>query len=196
MTTIYWFCLGGGFAFTLLLFVLGDLLEGALDALDGALEAVDIGSALDPMSFVGGVTVFGGVGLVLDAYAELGTTPEVAIAASVAVLIALVMHFAYVKPMKASENSTGFSQAEYVGKVGEVGTTIPASGFGEVYVQMGASTTFQTAASFEGVEIPAGTPVVVVESDRDGTLRVAPLDSREAGTSEQAGPVRARLQVG
>ena len=196
MTTIYWTCLGGGFAFTLLLFVIGDLLDGALDALDGALEAIDIGDALDPMSFVGGVTVFGGVGLVLDAYAELATAPEIAIAASVAILVALVMHFAYVKPMKQSENSTAFSQAEYVGKVGEVGTTIPASGYGEVYVRMGASTTFQTAASFEGVEIPAGTPVVVVESDRDGTLRVAPLDGREAGTSEQAGPLPAHLQIG
>lgn len=195
MTTIYWYCLGGGFAFTLLLFVLGDLLEGALDALDGALEAVDIGQALDPMSFVGGVTVFGGVGLVLDAYTELATVPEVTMAASIAILAALTLHFAYVKPMKASENSTGFSQAEYAGKVGEVGTTIPATGFGEVYVQMGASTTFQTAASFEGVEIPAGTAVVVVESGRDGTLLVAPLDAAEAGTSESAGVPRARLQT-
>jgi len=195
MSTIYWYCLGGGFAFTLLLFVLGDFLEGALDALDGALEAIDIGSALDPMSFVGGVTVFGGVGLVLDAYTELAPIPEITIAASVAILMALVLHFAYVKPMKQSENSTGFSHAEYVGKTGEIGTTVPASGFGEVYVQMGASTTFQTAASFTGTEIPAGTPVVVVEADRDGTLRVAPLDAEETDTSDAAVPQRAQLQT-
>ena len=76
---------------------------------------------------------------------------------------------------EASENSTGFSHAEYAGKTGEVGLTVPAVGYGEVVVRMGASTTFQPAASFTGAEIAAGTPVVVVEVDADGTLRVAPL---------------------
>jgi membrane protein implicated in regulation of membrane protease activity len=195
MTTIYWYCLGGGFAFTLLLFVIGDLLEGALDALDGVLDAIDIGDALDPMSLVGGVTVFGGAGLLLSTYAELATAPEIAIAASIAVLISLVLHFAYVKPMKRSENSTAFSHAEYVGKTGEIGTTVPAAGFGEVYVRMGASTTFQTASSFDGTEIPAGTAVVVVEAGQDGTLRVAPLGTDDVAISDAAVAPRARLQT-
>ena len=193
MTTLYWFCLGGGLAFTVLLVLLDGLLDGALDALDGAFDAVDLGGALDPLSGVAGVTVFGGAGLVLDAYTGLGTAPQLVLAGLAGLVSAIVLHTAYVKPMKQSENSTAFSVQEYAGKTGEAGTTIPASGFGEVQVRMGASTTFQTAASFDGVEIPDGSPIVVVEVAPDGVLRVAALEP-EAAAAPPERP-RPRLQV-
>lgn len=172
MTTIYWSCLLGGVAVSALLLVLGDALEAALDALD----AIDFGGAFDPLSAVFGATVFGGVGLLLDEYAALAPVPEGVVAAAVGLSAAVGLHLVYVKPMKRSENSTGFSVREYVGKTGELVTGVPASGFGEVVVRMGASTTFQTAASFSGDPIPTGTKVVVVEVARDGVLLVAPLD--------------------
>ena len=189
MTTVYWWCLGGGFAVTLLLFIVGDLLDGALDALG----AVHLDHVLDPLSVVGGVTVFGGAGLLLDAYTGLADTPAAVVAAALAVGLSVVLHFAYVRPMKRSENSTGFSQAEYAGKTGELSTSLTPDGFGEVIVRMGASTTFQTAASFDHTAIAEGSPVVVVEVAPDGTLLVAPLSPDEAGTPEE--PVRPRLQT-
>ena len=195
MTTIYWWCLGGGFALSLLLVVLGDMLEAAVDALDGALDALDLGGAFDPLSGVFGVTLFGGAGLLLDLYANLGTVPEVALAVAIGLAAAVALHFVYIKPMKASENSTGFSVREYAGKTGELTTGVPASGFGEVVVRMGASTTFQTAASFSGDPIPTGTPVVVVEVDADGVLRVAPLDRTDLDTSVAQQPIPPRLQT-
>ncbi len=194
MTTIYWFCLGGGLVFSLLLVLLDGVLDGALDALDGALDAIDIGGGLDPLSFVAGLTVFGGAGLVLSEYVGMSTAPEVVIAAAIGLFSALALHFVYVKPMKKSENSTAFSQAEYVGKMGEVGTSVPASGFGEVQVRMGASTTFQTAASFDGTPIPRDTPVVVVEVAKDGILLVSALSAEEHSPLAEA--PRARLQTG
>lgn len=196
MTTIYWLCLGGGFAFSLLLVLFDGLLDGAMDALEGAFDSFDLGGLLDPLSGVAGLAVFGGTGLILDAYTGLGTVPEIVIAAAVGFVVAILMHVVYVKPMKRSENSTAFSQAEYVGKTGETNTSIPASGFGEVVIKMGASTTFQTAASFDGTPIPDGTPVVVVEVDREGVLRVSPLTADETRQSKLAGPPRARLQLG
>lgn len=194
MTTVYWYCLGGGVAISALLLVLGDLLEAAMDALDGALEALDLGGAFDPLSGVFGVTLFGGAGLVLDTYADLGQTPEIVIAAAVGLTAAVLLHTVYVKPMKQSENSTGFSVQEYAGKTGELTTGVPAGGFGEVVVRMGASTTFQTAASFSGAPIPSGTAVVVVEVDAESVLLVAPLDTDDVSGSD-APPVPARLQT-
>lgn len=195
MTTLYWYCLGGGFAVTLLLLVVGEVLEAALDALDGALEALDIGDAFDPLSGVAGVTLFGAAGLLLDTYAGLADTPEVAIAAAIGLVGAVALHFVYVKPMKQSENSTAFSVREYAGKTGELTTGVPASGFGEVVVRMGASTTFQTAASFSGEPIPTGTPVVVVEVGPKGVLRVAPLDTADTASSSAQQPIPPRLQT-
>ena len=192
MLTLYWFCLGGGLVFTILMVLLDGLLDGALDALDGAFDAIDLGGALDPLSGIAGVTVFGGAGLLLDAYTGLATTPQVIVAALIGLVSAIVLHTVYVKPMKQSENSTAFSVQEYAGKTGEAGTTIPASGFGEVQVRMGASTTFQTAQSFSGVEIPDGTPIVVVEVAPDGVLRVAPLSADEHTPAPARAPARLR----
>ena len=192
MTTIYWYCLGGGVAVSVLLVVLGDVLEAALDALDGALDAVDLGGLFDPLSGVFGVTVFGATGLVLEAYTGLGQTPQIAFAVAAGVLAAILLHTVYVKPMKQSENSTAFSVREYAGKSGELTTGVPAGGFGEVVVRMGASTTFQTAASFSGEPIASGTPVVVVEVAADGVLHVAPLDRADVSPAPRPAP---RLQT-
>ncbi|MEO0558757.1 MAG: NfeD family protein [Bacteroidota bacterium] len=191
MMTIYWFCLGGGFALTLLMLVVGEALEAALDALD----SLDFGDAFDPLSGIAGVTVFGAAGIALDSYAGLETTPEVAISILIGLVAAVVLHFVYVKPMKKSENSTGFSVREYVGKTGELTTGIPEGGFGEVTVQMGASTTFQTASSFDGSPIPNGTAVVVVEVDAEGTLRVAPLGASDTEVSSEQQVIQPRLQI-
>ena len=195
MTTIYWYCLGGGFVLTLLMLVVGEALEAALDAMDGALDALDLGDAFDPLSGIAGVTVFGAAGLTLNSYAGLEPTPEIALAALIGLVAAVALHFVYVKPMKKSENSTGFSVREYVGKIGELTTGIPAGGFGEVTVRMGASTTFQTASSFEGDPIPSGAAVVVVEVDAEGVLRVAPLDASDTEASAEQRVLQPRLQT-
>ncbi|GAB5536984.1 MAG: hypothetical protein Rubg2KO_32330 [Rubricoccaceae bacterium] len=197
MTTIYWYCLGGGFALTLLLLVVGEALEAALDAFDGTLDALDFGDAFDPLAGVAGVTLFGAAGLILDKTTGLANTPEAAIAALIGLVGAVVLHFIYIKPMKQSENSTAFSVREYAGKTGELTTGIPEGGFGEVTVQMGASTTFQTASSFDGSSIPNGATVVVVEVDAEGVLRVAPLAAEvtESSPEQQALPSRLQTRV-
>ncbi|MDX1420496.1 MAG: NfeD family protein [Rubricoccaceae bacterium] len=176
MIEVYWVCLLGGLAFSVLAVLFGDVLDGHLDGLDGALDGIDLGDLLDPLSLVGGATVFGGAGVLLETYAGLGTLPTALAAAAAGLVLAVVMHFVYVRPMKRSENSTGFSVREYAGRVGEVNTAIPARGYGEVLVRMGASVTFQPAASFTGTPIPVGTAVVVVEVEPDGSLLVAPLE--------------------
>ena len=170
MTDVYWICLFGGLLFTVLTLLFGDVFDGLdFDGFDG------LGEFFDPLSLVGGLTVFGGAGVLLEEMTALGTGTAAGLAGLIGLGLAVLMHFLYVKPMKRSENSTGFSMREYHGKLGEVITAIPATGFGEVLVTMGASNTFQTAASFDGHAIPGGTRVVVVEI-RDSNLYVTPFD--------------------
>jgi membrane protein implicated in regulation of membrane protease activity len=169
MLDVYWICLIGGMIFSVLALLFGDVLDGIAD---GAFEALDV---LDPLSLVGGLTVFGGAGVVLTETTDLGVATAAALAAAIGTGLAIAMHFVYVRPMKRSENSTGFSIREYHGKLGEVITAIPAGGYGEVIVRMGASNTFRTAASFDGEPIERGTRIVVVEI-RDGDLLVTPFD--------------------
>jgi membrane-bound ClpP family serine protease len=166
MDLVYWICLGGGLAVTFALV----LFDGLLDAFD-----VDLPDGLlDPLSLVGGAAAFGGAGVALSELTVLGTLPEVALAAVFGLALAVAMHFAYVRPMRRADQSAGFSLGEYRGKLGEVVTAIPARGYGEVVVRMGAQTTFRTAAAFEGEPIARGARIVVVDV-RKGTLFVAPF---------------------
>lgn len=116
----------------------------------------------------------------LGEYTALGEVATGAVAAAVGLVAMLLIETLYVRPMRRSETSTGFSQAEYAGKTGELTTSIAAGSFGEVVVPMGpGGTTFQTAASFTGEPLPDGARVVVVEVAPDGVLHVAPLADDE-----------------
>ena len=172
MTELYWICLLGGLVLSVVAVLVGDAIEGLLEGLD----SIDLDGMLDPLAIVAGITAFGGAGILLDAYTGLGHVPAALLAAVAGFALAVLMQFAYIKPIKRSENSTGFSMREYQGKIGEVNTAIPAQGYGEVLVQMGASTTFQAAASFDHTPIATGTKVVVVEVAAEGVLLVTPFE--------------------
>ena len=73
--------------------------------------------------------------------------------------------------MKNSENSSGYSVQELIGKIGEVTVPIPAGGYGEIVVKAGVGLTNQIAATMDHTEIPAGTRVVVGEV-KDGVFHV------------------------
>jgi membrane-bound ClpP family serine protease len=183
MLTVYWICLLGGLGFTVLALLVGDMLEGLLDAFDS------LDGFVDPLSMIGGIAAFGAAGIILSTASGLSEGLTATMAAGTGLALAVVMHFVYVRPMKNSESSSGFSVEEYRGKIGEVLTTIPARGYGEVLIRMGPSNTFQAAASFENVEIAGGTQVVVIDV-RDGDLFVAPFaDAARALPSEPSAGV-------
>ncbi|MFC4778390.1 NfeD family protein [Paenibacillus sp. GCM10023252] len=173
METLFWACLAGGLLYAFITVIFGDWLSVALD---GALDflSVDGHPWLQSTSIVSGITVFGGAGLLLEKYSSLGAFTVVALAVLIAIAAAVLLFFLYVRPMQNSENSVGYSIAELAGQMGEVLVAIPAKGYGEVMVKVGAGNTNQIAASFEGAAIPSGARVVVVEV-KDGTLLVSEI---------------------
>ncbi|MOA18801.1 putative membrane protein YuaF [compost metagenome] len=154
--------------------IFGDWLD---DLLDGALEwfSVNGHSWLSSTSLVGGITVFGGAGILFMRYTDLGMAVILVLSLLIAVVSAVLVFFLYVKPMKNSENSIAFSLQSLSGALAEVLVPIPASGCGEVMVKVGAGFTNQIASSFEGVAIASGARVVVVEV-KDSTLYVSEVD--------------------
>ncbi|MGB8954639.1 MAG: NfeD family protein [Tumebacillaceae bacterium] len=161
MVEIYWGCLIGGALFALLAVLLGDLISHALHL-----------HALEPVTVVGGIAVFGGAGVLFSEYTSLTTVSVAILSALLAILMSLLVFFLYVRPMKNSENSTAFSMQDLSGRIAEVIVPIPSTGYGEVILRIGAGNTNQIAASFNREEIQAGTRVVVVEV-KDDTLYVA-----------------------
>lgn len=172
MPELYWGAFAGGILFTVVTVVLGDLISHGLD---GLLDFLSV-DYLDPMVLAGGVTSFGGAGILLSKYTAWGALPIFAVSLLIAASLSTLTYFAYVKPIKNSENSTGYSMSDFVGKIGEVIVTIPPHGYGEVLIKAGAGNTNQIAASFEGEEIQTGTRVVVVEV-KEGTLYVSRFET-------------------
>ncbi|WP_028611151.1 membrane protease regulatory membrane protein [Paenibacillus harenae] len=171
METLFWACLIGGIIYAVISVVFGDwlglLFDGALDFL-----SLEGHSWLSPMSFVGGITVFGGAGILFERYSGFGITTILILSLLIAILAGVAVFFLYVRPMENSESSIAFSLHSLPGMLAEVLVPIPASGYGEVMVKVGAGFTNQIAASFDKVDIAGGSQVVVVEV-KDSTLYVS-----------------------
>jgi membrane protein implicated in regulation of membrane protease activity len=173
MLELFWGAFAFGIMFAVVTVILGDLIS---QALDGMLDFLSV-DYLDPMVVATGITGFGGAGILLSKYTAWGAFVVLTVSLLIAVLLSALIYFAYVKPVKNSENSIGYSMADFSGKIGEVTVTIPERGYGEVLIKAGAGNTNQIAASFEGVEIQTGTRVVVVEV-KEGTLYVSRFETK------------------
>jgi len=174
MIDFYWGCFAAGILFAVISLIFGDILG---DILDGIFDAISFDQVdfIHPMVIVGGITVFGGSGILLSQYTRLEPSMTVWLSLFNALVISVIVYFAYVKPMKNSENSTGFSVQDLVGKIGEVVTTVPGNGCGEILIRIGAGNTNQIAASLDGEELLTGTRVVVGEV-KDHVLYVFPYE--------------------
>ncbi|MDF2964472.1 MAG: rane protease regulatory rane protein [Paenibacillus sp.] len=176
MLELYWGFLITGILFAVITVLFGDLLSnalgGALDFLSG--EHLH---AFQPMVLLSGLTVCGGAGIMLSRYTSMGSITVLILAVLCSLIASVLVYFLYVKPMEDSENSVAYSMQDLVGKIAEVSVPIPARGYGEVLVKVGAGNTNHIAASFEKVDIQTGTKVVTVEVV-DGTLYVACLDKQ------------------
>lgn len=177
MLELFWICFIAGIVLSLVIVIFGEVLDGVLE---GALEflSLDGPEFLHPITLVGGMTAFGGAGILLTHWGWFTPAMTVIAALLVSVFISMLAYFIYVKPMRKAENSLAFSSKELAGKIGEVTISIPADGFGEVMIKMGAGNITEIAGSFERKDIPAGAKVVVVEH-KDGVSYVSELEGDE-----------------
>lgn len=171
METLYWSCLIGGALFAVIGVLFGDLLDGLLEGV-AELPGFDF---LNTTIIASVITVFGGAGIMLSRYTGLDTAAHLLLSMLIGVLGGVLVFFAYIRPARNSEVSTGFSITELAGKTGEITIPVPEKGYGEVMIKLVSGNTVHTATSFEAKPILAGAQVVVVEV-ADGVLQVAELD--------------------
>jgi membrane protein implicated in regulation of membrane protease activity len=176
MEALYWGCLIGGVLFTFVSVLLGDLLGQWLDGIFDALSM----DFLKPTVIAGAVTGFGGAGILLGRYSGLGNQGVFWLGLGIAAALGVLLYFAYVVPAERSENSTGFTEKELPGQIGEVSIPIPAEGFGEVMVKRVGGHSLHIAASWDKQDIAAGNRVVIVDF-REGVAHVAELENRTKG---------------
>lgn len=173
MQTLYLGCLALGVIFAVVSVLVGDMIGSALN---GIFDIVSF-DFLNPAVLAGGVTVFGGAGILLTRYSNLESGAVAILSLLAAAFLGVLMYLGFVKPMDKSEVSNGFSMNDLPGKLGEIMVPIPAEGYGEIMVKFGAGNSLHTAASFDHILLPAGIKIVVVDV-REGVAWVSPFEER------------------
>lgn len=179
MLELYWGCLIFGVIFATLTILFGDLLDSHFD---GSFHAFSLDHAewLQPTVIIGGITIFGGTGVMLTRYTGLADSLVILFSLLGAIVLSVLLYFLYIKPMKNCENSSGFFMKDLIGRTGEVITPIPVTGCGEILIKAGAGNTNQIAASHDNIELSIGTQVVVIDV-REKVLYVSAYTGHNKG---------------
>lgn len=153
---------------TLLYMLFGDV----FDAIEGLAEFAP-GSILNPTVILSFISVLSGAGYILELRETFDSLTIFIISTLISLIIVSIIHFFILVPLSKSEESTARSIQAFIGKQGEVITSIPAQGIGEVLIKSSLGSSGNIATSASQMEIIQGTNVLVIGID-DGVLIVEP----------------------
>lgn len=163
MELLFTVCFLVGIGLTLLSVVLGHIFDiVGVDGLDIGNISIDVGLPTSPMVYVLWITVFGGVGMILQKIAPfLPNVLVCVIAVAVALIIAAGFYRGILLPLRRAQNTSAPAQEELIGVLAKVQESIPEKGYGEIaYVVNGNSYT-APAKTTDGHGIAKGTEVSI-----------------------------------
>ncbi|NGP46310.1 hypothetical protein G4V62_15665 [Bacillaceae bacterium SIJ1] len=163
--TIYWWVLGISVVAAVLYFIFGDIFEGLLDGF------------FHPMLLFGTFTMIAASGLLLDRFTGLSHFWGFFISVLIGVFSYIVLYYFLVIPLQQAESSSAHSIYDLEGRIGEVITSIPPDGYGEVFFESVSGSRNEAAKSFDQKPIPQGVKVVVVQIDE--SMYVTPFQEEE-----------------
>ncbi|WP_187370983.1 hypothetical protein [Gracilibacillus massiliensis] len=121
------------------------------------------------------MSVISGSGVLWTKYSQINPVYVLLISVFTGVGAYVLIYYFLVIPMSNAESSTSISVNDLKGKTGEVITTIPATGMGEVLISSPQGSRHETALSFDKQEIKQGKTIVIVEV-KDQLLYVSELE--------------------
>lgn len=126
----------------------------------------------------------GAIGLLSMKSAGLDPWFSFVVALVGALLVAAGVFAFVVSPLYRSQSDSTARLNDLLGTPGQVLTTIPSAGVGEIALVAGGSRLQMPAVSHDGTEIKAGQHVAILRITK-GVARVAPLDEQELGLSTE-----------
>jgi membrane protein implicated in regulation of membrane protease activity len=165
--SIFLICFGVGAAYTVLSFLMGNL----LDLGDCGEAEIGTASFLRPAPIAAFLTVFGGVGLTL--YWRFGFIIALAGAIVVGILVAYALIKFILMPLHRAQNTSTVEKQSLIGQIATVNEKIFKDGFGKISYHVNGSTFSSPAKSEDGEEISKGTNVEIVYIEKN-TYHVRP----------------------
>lgn len=185
MLLLFKICFGVGIGYTVLAFLLGEVLDlgdfgSEIDAdfdLDFDLD-IDIDtdfdistgsgpgvSPLKPACIAAFITVFGGSGiLLLPHFSHLLT---VFLAGLLGLMVAFLLYRFIIVPLHKAQNTSAVEKQSLIGSNAKVTEKIPQGQFGKITYYVNGNTYSAPAKSSDGNEIPRNTDVQIVHIDRN-----------------------------
>lgn len=163
MELLFQVCFFVGIGLTLLSLVIGhfaDILD--MDLFDFDVGGVDFFLPLNPMVYVLGSTVFGGMGLILlnlFPWFPIFFIPSIALI--VAILISTCFYKFIIIPLRKAQNTSAPDQEDLIGLLAKVRETIPKDGYGEISYVINGNSYIAPAKATDGHRIHKGTEVSI-----------------------------------
>lgn len=167
MLEIYLVGLIIGGSITLLYMLFGDIFEVISDMAPG--------SILNPTVILSFISILCGAGYIFESRGSFDSLTIFILSTLISLVLVSMIHFFILVPLSKSEESTARSIQDLIGKNGEVITTIPENGIGEVFINSRLGSSGNMAKSASNTEISQSTIVSVIEIDKDGVLIVEPV---------------------
>lgn len=185
MLKLFQVCFYTGVLYTVISFVLGNLLDFA--GVDGDVDFdmdvdVDIGSGIDleggsdiqgatvsplkPVTIAAFVTVFGGVGMI---FIKNGYSALIALtaAACLGLTVSYLLYRLIIVPLTRAQNTSAVPQAELVGSLAYAALSMKDKEFGKIHYSAGGNTYSAPAKSIDGKMIAKGVPVVIIDINKN-----------------------------
>lgn len=136
--------------------------------LDGLSEAIPF---FNPTLLFSFLTFFSASGY-LFAYTSLQNYWIISISALIALLLVILLNVFVLIPLSSAEESLAFTEDSLKGRLGTIITSVPADGYGEVFIEGVSGTISKPAVSFKNTAIPLGSKVLVVDIQKGNALVV------------------------
>lgn len=176
MFTFFQICFGVGVVLTVVLFLLGGVLDLFDGDLDFDLDFLDFNLGIpSPMLILIFLTVFGGSGMLLYHPLEAVPVVIVVIAGLLGIALSTFINQGIIKPLKKAQNTSTPEEEEIIGLPANVTETIERGGCGEITYSIHGNTYSSPAKAVNGDAIVKGT-VVAICWIQDYVYYVACLD--------------------
>ncbi|WP_078551242.1 NfeD family protein [Bacillus alkalicellulosilyticus] len=152
-----------GGSLTLLYILLGDIIEGMFEFIPEGI--------FNPSLVLSFISIFSGAGYLFERLSAMNSFVIFFFSGGIAFLVVTLLNIFVFIPLSNAEESLAYSDEDLKGRIGKVIVTIPADGFGEVIIESKTLRIAKSARSFDGVDIPYDSEVLVIDVNQ-GVLHV------------------------
>ena len=169
MTAVFQVCFFVGLLLTVLTLILGGVVDflgiGDMEGLDMDFSLVGLGInfsiPLNPAIYIVLLTVFGGIGMILETSTGLAGIFIILIALAAGILVSMLLYRFVIKPLKKAQNTSAPDSDDLIGVLAVVTEKIQENGFGQISYVVNGNTFTAPAKATKGTEIAAGEEVSI-----------------------------------